>query len=210
MPPTQTFQTPFAPSFKPAEPDIPALVDPQTPPAAQVSFNTVPDLPEPPDLDVLDMSQGYLAYGLSIAIARDKGLIGQLVGGKAAGALVDFMRVNTGGAIKVITVCALRVLEEPELPTLDTGSTNDVLLGDVTATFAPFRLTDGSLVYGVITQRVYGLQQIPSDSDMIDMGSLPFDPFPAVTNRLNPADYLNYLVGPAAPVTGGPSQGVTY
>lgn len=204
----QTFTTPTNPLYQPPKHSVPPATGQQ--PSASVQYYTVQDLPLPDNADTLDSSGGYLAYGITISYARDWGLVGQPVCGGSLQKLVDFVRIHSGQAFKIITAAAVRVGDVPEIPSLSTGSINDVLLADFPSLSAPTKLPDGSPVFVLSWQLVYGLQQMPSPTDQLDFGSLPIDTNPAAAYRLNPFSAVQNLTGPAAPVSNPPSVPVTW
>lgn len=152
---------------------------------------------------------GYLGYGCTIAYQRDYGLRGQAVAG-VSGSLVDFARIHGGWCRKVVSVVATRVGSKPVLPAPQSYSPNDVLLSDLIVPFSPGKFTDGTPIYGVVCQFVFGLQKMPTATDQLDMGSTPWDVNPPSVNTLNPADFVTNLIGPAQPVGGMPTTGITY
>lgn len=177
-----------------------------------VSFNTVTDYSVLPDIGTFtaDQSTVYLGYGITINYDFDSGLRDQPVAAPSRAQLVDFVRIHTGKCRKVVTAVATTVGTKPVLPSYVTNNANDTLLFWQIGSFSPGRMPDGSPVYGVIVRYIFGLQQMPAPTDMLDMGTVPYDTATVASQTLNPADFVNYLIGPAAPISGGASTPITY
>ena len=177
-----------------------------------VTFNTVSDYSVLPDIGTFQPTNTttYLGYGIVINYDFDSGLRAQPVAAPSRAQFVDFVRIHTGFCRKVVTAVATTVGTKPVLPSFNTNSANDVLLSYQKGAFSPGRMPDGSPIYGIIVRYIFGLQQMPAATDSLDMGTVPYDTAVASTQTLNPADFVDYLVGPAAPVSGGASVPITY
>jgi hypothetical protein len=153
----------------------------------------------------------YVGYGAAVAYDFDMGLRGQPVADGPNASLAQFTRVHSGMCHKGIAAVAVMLGADPELPSPDTGSTNDVLLAKGIRSISPGKLPDGTPFNVTLVGYLYGLQRMPSPTDMLDRGSTPIDVNGPSSNLLNPALVFDSdLMGPAAPVTNGPSGGIAY
>ncbi len=171
--------------------------------STNVSYSTSSAMPPPANLSQVNTTAqaSYFGYGCSIVYRWNTGRVPQPVAAGYSSQPVQMVRLNTGCGTKTITAVATCVGQIPAMPSFNTGSSNDVLLDMLIGSFSPEQMPDGTRIYGVVVQYVYALQQAPGPNDLLDMGSTPFDVAGAAANTLNPANFLQYLVGPASPVT---------
>ncbi len=170
---------------------------------SNVSYTTASTLPPAPNLSQVNTTaeQGYFGYGCSILYTWNKGILPLPVAAGADAVPVEMIRTNTGSGTKTITAVATRVGQLPVMPSFNTQSANEILVDMLIGGFSPEAMPDGTKIYGVIVQYVYALLQAPGPNDLLDLGATPFDAGGPGTNRLNPANFVQYLVAPASPVT---------
>ena len=68
----------------------------------------------------------YLEFGIRTHFVRDPGLVQQAAAGPA-GTPCEILRVHAGKALKVVVFSALRLGAKCQVPSLNTGSTNEVI-----------------------------------------------------------------------------------
>lgn len=209
---------------------IPIDVVPPPPklPETVITQGTVPSLPPLEyENNVYDdgTQLGYIGWGCTINYTGDMGLRPQPLAGLPAvttpgsgtlglypaGATCDIVRVHAGMCYKVVTCVATRMGVKPTLPSFRTNTPNDVLLFWNVGSFSPPPLIDGSQLFGIVAQYTFVLQRPPDlQTDSLDMGAFPFTVFPAYQNVLRPSDYVDYLLGPAQPVSNMPGTAINY
>jgi len=216
-----TIPLPAPPLDPPAEPDDTGEDQPDNPAGQNlftmteppaVSFQTVSDYNVLPDIGniVSSPTTFYLNYGITIDYQFDFGLRDQPLAAPSRAALVDFVRIHTGKCRKIVTVMGTTAGTLPPIPSSNQNNPNYVLLYQQVGSFAPKPMPDGTPVYGVFVRYIFGAQQMPSPTDMLDMGTVPFDTGVVGANTINPAAFVTNLIGPAAPISSGASTPITY
>jgi len=204
-------------AFQNCQPDTPqsTLVPPSFPAGRTYvlgettyqSFTTyVP--PEPPS-PVLYQQYPYLAYDIKTFIEEDMGYLQQAVAGPA-GLPSQIARVHGGKGIKVITFFALRLGAKPVIPSFNTSSSNEVLMGRAQASSAPGWLLDGSPACWASAVYVYALRKMPTEEDNITLGAQPFTTQAANDNQIQPSDYDGNLISPSTLPNGAPTTYLNY
>lgn len=213
-------------------PTPPYTIPIETEPAPQdvgetiINQGTVPSLPDFPDANQSNIKNddsqiGYIGWGCTISYSATTGLVAQPIAGNSsisgygplapAGATCDVVRHNSGMCFKIITAVATRMGVKPVMPSLNTNTPNDVLHSWNAASFSPPNLLDGVLLYGIVAQFIFVCQRPPDPRvDSLDMGTPPFTTVPAALNILQPSDFVDYIVGPAQPVSNMPTAGISY
>jgi hypothetical protein len=164
----------------------------------------------PPSLQSLrDGGESYLGYGCVVTYDFDYGLAGQTPAGPK-GVPTKLVRRHGGTCVKTVNVVATRLGQKPQLPAFRPGSDNEVLMFRRHANFSPGQLPDGTPIFGFVCQYVYQLQVPPGDNDSLDVGSTPVDQTVPSTYALNPADFVSYLMGTPAAVSGAAPVTVNY
>jgi hypothetical protein len=158
----------------------------------------------------LDMQGApYIGYGIHAEYAWDMGLLATPIAGPP-GTPAEVTRVHGGLCFKVVEWAAQRLLELPQLPSSDTGSTNEVLLFKQISPAMRNLLPDGTPIWTVAGRYGYVLLVPPSDNDPMLIPAAPFDLGRFQLTVLTPANYTKEMLGPVPSVTGQLSQGVTY
>lgn len=152
---------------------------------------------------------GYLGWGMTVAIKEDMGLRGQAPAGAARSAPVDFVRIHTGIATMIVQAVAVRVGKKPKMPSFKAPSANEVLLDRNRVLFNPARLPDGTPLFGVAVEYVFGMQLMYGDDDEVPFPGDALSTYPAGTYALNPIDYSTYLLA-SRPVSGFQGQAIAY
>jgi hypothetical protein len=156
-----------------------------------------------------DGGETYLGYGCVVTYDFDFGLVGQALAGPK-GVPTKLVRRHAGTCVKTVNVVATRLGQKPQLPAFTPTGPNEVLVARRHANFSPGQLPDGTPIFGFVCQYVYQLQAPPGDNDSLDVGSTPVDQTVPSTYALNPADFVSYLMGTPAAVSGAVPLNVNY
>lgn len=151
----------------------------------------------------------YLEFGIRTHIVRDPGLVQQAVAGPA-GTPCEILRVHAGKALKVVVFSALRLGAKCQVPSLNTGSTNEVIGPNHVAFDVPGHLPDGTSIHTMAGVYVYFLQVMPTEADTLTVGAAPFTTETPGDNTILPSDYSPTIIGPSPPPSGGAPPGIPY
>jgi hypothetical protein len=150
----------------------------------------------------------YWEVGYSMTTVWDMGLRGAPLAGPAAATTV-FWRQHGVCATRVCTWVVGCLGEIPECPHWDLqDSGNSVLLSKHISAAVPSQTADGTELFYLVGQYVWGLQKAPEDGDPVPV---PNSLLRAPTHRtISPETFLKHLIGPVATPTGYSGTTITY
>ena len=180
-----------------------------TPETGDAPYQVSPGPLTPPPTPFLAQRYPYLEFGIRTHIVRDPGLQQQEVCGPA-GTPCEIDSVHAGKAIKIVVFSALRLGAKCQVPSLNTGSTNEVIGPNHVAFDIPGHLPDGTPIHTMAGVYVYYLQVMPTEADQITLGAAPFTTETVAGNVVGPADYSTTIIGPSPPPVGGAPPLVNY